>query len=390
MAKKRRRYGSYYWIDKKTNLGYCKVQIPTSETYPNGKLKYKTVKKRALNATHAQQIAEELLSDFGERKKGYLEGMQMAFLELADWYKENYSVPPVYAEDGTKIKGKRTWQNERRKIDNMSKFFGKILINEIDEDVLMKYKLRREILKLQPATIHRDLEILRTMFAKAVRRRWLKENPFNFGENLIIKSREKRRDVVLSETEENILLNYARRSDKSNIYYAILCLLDTGARPSEIYDASTEKAEPVKWRDFTDYDFKAVKLTSYKGKQKLVRFAPISERLETAMREVWEESDKDYDAQIFNQKSYKTAWRTLLKNIQANHDGETWHDLRMRDLRRNFSTRLANLGIENDLRQRLLGHEQAQTTFDYTTANLETALKVREKLENIIIIDGEN
>lgn len=164
-------------------------------------------------------------------------------------------------------------------------------------------------------------------------------------------------------------------TEKSLLYYALLCLFDTGARPSEIYDASTVKAEPVKWIDFTEFDYKAVRLTSYKGRQKLVRFAPVSDRLELAMRELWESSNKTANSQIFEIKSFKTAWQTVCQ--KAGLVG-----VRMRDLRRSFSTKLANLGIENDLRQRILGHEQAQTTFDYTTANLDTALKISEQIRN--------
>lgn len=59
-------------------------------------------------------------------------------------------------------------------------------------------------------------------------------------------------------------------------------------------------------------------------------------------------------------------------------------DVRLRDLRRNFGTRLAKLGMENDLRQRILGHEQSQTTFDYTQADLQTVSFAKDILDNDI------
>ncbi len=57
-------------------------------------------------------------------------------------------------------------------------------------------------------------------------------------------------------------------------------------------------------------------------------------------------------------------------------------DVRLRDLRRNFSTRLAKLGMENDLRQRILGHEKSQTTFDYTQVDLQTVNFAKKILDN--------
>lgn len=377
---KRKRYKSYSWTHPKTKKLYARVQIKQ----PDGSIK--TYLKPALNKTHVEQLANEMLADYAVRKSGFLEGEVLTFSSFADWYMEHHSIPPQYSEDGTKIAGIRTYQTEKRRIEKMKTYFGEILLKNINEDVLHRYKLKREKELVSPATINRDLEILRAMFGKAVRRRWLKENPFDFGEKLIEKSRERKREIVLTESQENSILAAAKQSEKSHIYYALLCLMDTGARPSEIYDASTEKAEPVKWKDFFDYDFKAVKLTSYKGKQIKIRFVPVSFRLKNAMLEFWKSlSVQDLNSQIFEIKSFKTAWKTVLKKAEL-------ENIRIRDLRRSFSTRLANLGIENDVRQRILGHEQAQTTFDYTAANLETALKIGERMNNLEVqeFEGEN
>ena len=403
----RSRYKSYAWTHPATKKLYARVQL----RQPDGT--WKTYLKPAKNKTHADQLAGEMLEDYKVRKTGFVEGESMTFEYLADWYKKIHSIPPVYAPDGSKISGIRTFEAERRRLDKLKEFFGKILIKNIDEDVLMRYKRKREKDKMAAATINRDLEILRAMFRKAVRRRWLRESPFDFGEKLIEKALEKKRDVVLTPEQEFALLETLKKSEKTLLYYAVLCLLDTGARPSEIYDASTAKAEPVLWRDFFDYDFKAVKLTSYKGRKKLVRFAPVTDRLELAMTELWNSLKiQNEDDQIFPVKSFKTAWgkarkktdiylkiaeeekisieKVFARDIEEEKFKRLFEkfekenltlDVRLRDLRRNFSTRLANAGMENDLRQRILGHEQAQTTFDYTQADLRTALAAKKMLD---------
>ena len=148
-----------------------------------------------------------------------------------------------------------------------------------------------------------------------------------------------------------------------------------------------------------------------KGKKKLTRFAPVTDRLEAALKNLWDSLEiQDKNEQIFPIKSFKTAWGkarakakialkiSALENIpieqvfalekekfdelKKKHSDRAFNfDIRLRDLRRNFSTRLAKSGMENDLRQRILGHEMAKTTFDYTQADLQTALLAKKLLD---------
>ncbi len=412
---KRRRYKSYAWTHPKTKKLYARIQI----RQPDGKLK--TYLKPAKNATHADQLAAEMFDDYAVRKTGFIDGEVMTFDDLAKWYIETKVQPPVYSDTGIKVSGMRTHRNVRLRIERLQKFLGKMLIKHINEDVLAACKdwLKKESPNAKPASINRYLEDLRAMLRAAVRRRWLRENPFDFGDRMIDTALEARREVILTGEQEFVILEMARRSEKTLLYHALLCLLDTGARPSEIYDASSVKGEPVKWKDFFDYDFQAVKLTSYKGKKKLVRFAPVTERLESAMMELWDslkESEQKSETQIFPVKSFKTAWGKVRKKSETalrvaakekipvsevlalseekfnelKTEAEKLDfnfDVRLRDLRRNFSTRLANTGMENDLRQRILGHEMAQTTFDYTQADLQTALLAKKMLDRQNKID---
>lgn len=424
--KKRRRYASYYWLDPKTKLGYCKVQIPTGETFENGKPKYKTIKKRADNPTHADQLASEIFDDYNSRKNTFLAGESMTFGELARWYKAHRACPPKYSPDGTKVAGMRTFETVRNRIIRIEKFFDDTLLKDITEYDLENLKkfIFREAKKEKAgdtptdATINRYLEDARAMFRVAVRERWIKESPFDYGERLIEKSLEKQREVTITEDQEKVLLHFAKKSEKTNIYHVLLCLLDTGARPSEIYDASTVEGEPITWKDFFDYDFNAVRLTSFKGRQKKVRIAPVTKRLNDAMTELWNSlKAQNVEAKIFPVKSFKTTWRTIRREaalifaiaekletsidslLNENFDKEIIEKtrkeiikekneqsfietVRLRDLRRNFSTKLAKKGIESHIRQRILGHELESTTFDYTQADLAAVLAIKDVLDD--------
>lgn len=417
----RRRYKSYAWTHPKTKKLYARVRIRQAD----GTLK--AYLKPAINLKHADQLAGEMLDDYAVRKTGFIEGEAMTFSQLADWYKKTHSIPPVYSDDGSKVAGIRTFETEKRRIDKLKEFFGKVLIKNIDEEILRRYKIKREKDKVSPATINRDFEILRAMFRKAIRRRWLRESPFDFGEKLIEKALEKRRERILTDEEETAILLAAKQSEKTLLYYVILCLLDTGARPSEIYDASTVKAEPIVWSDFFDCDFKAVKLTSYKGRKKLIRFAPVSKRLEQAMMSLWnsiEEETRDAKAQIFPIASFKTAWGKArlkadlalkitkklklpaaaffdgtisdeqIKELENEMKGSKLDlDVRLRDLRRNFRTKLSRAGMNDSLVQKMMGHENLDTTFDYLQSDLQAVYLANDAInkqnESAVIIESD-
>lgn len=224
------------------------------------------------------------------------------------------------------------------------------------------------------ATVNRDLELLRAMFGRAFRRRWIKENPFDFGERLIEKSLEQRRQVTLSTEEETLLLDEARKSN-SLLYYLLLMLRDTDARPSELYNVSGIVGAPVLWKDVFDFDMRVYRLTSLKSRRKASRFAPVTTRLRTALTELWVKTDdKNEENPIFPVTTFKTSFGRVRKKVGLNH-------VRLRDLRRDFRTRLGKSGFSDQMAQRILGHEKPDTTYIYAEADIEVAKLAADALD---------
>ena len=91
------------------------------------------------------------------------------------------------------------------------------MVSEIGYDALHAYKLKRLDTGVAIATVNRDFELLRTMFRKAVRRKWLKESPFDFGERLIEKSLEPRRTITLTYKDEKLILDEAKKIKKAEM-----------------------------------------------------------------------------------------------------------------------------------------------------------------------------
>lgn len=94
--------------------------------------------------------------------------------------------------------------------------------------------------------------------------------------------------------KEKFILDAAKKSKRSRLYYLLLALLDTGARPSELYPVNESNEdteitfEPVRWRDFFEHNFEIVQLVSYKGKERKIRLVPVTERLKTALLALWQ------------------------------------------------------------------------------------------------------
>lgn len=397
--KQRKDYGSYCWVDPRTRKLYAKVQIPTGKFYANGKAKYKTIMKPAKNKTDAAQIAQDELKDHNSRGTAFLDGREMTFKKLADWYKDEYLIEAQYV-NGAKVAGMRTWKAERSKLDRLCREFGKILLEDINETVLKRFKLNRfDKDKVGVTAVNRDLELIRSMLRRALKRKWIKEMP-DF-EELVDGSLEQKRNVTITAEQEQQILTEARGMKNSpRLYALVLTLMDCGARPSEIYpvndyttdykDEEKTYFEPLRWRDVFDEDEQIkdlMVLVSKKGKVRNVRLAVITERMKQAYLDLWlylkksrntsEERGANLDNLIFPGKSYKTAWDIVRINAGV---PRLW----LRDLRRNFSTRLARLGLSDRLTQRAMGHSNMQQTFDYTEFDQAAALQAKALLDAAI------
>lgn len=392
-AKKRRRYGSFAWIDKKTGYLYARVRVKGADGST------RTVLKRAKNLTHVAQLADEIKFQHADRGDAYIDGERMTFQGLADWYKDKFVQPPVYVE-GAKISGMRTWVTEAAKIDRIVEGIGADkLIREIDEDVIDTYRKKR-LKSVGIATANRDMETIRRMLRKAKVKKWIKHVP-DFSE-LHFKSLEKRREVTITDEEFERIAEAAKVQNHSpRLYALVLSLRDSGARPHELYPVSDYGADysiegdtkyfPLRWRDLFDENGDMVPVsvvTSTKGRQIQKRLLVVTERMAEALRSLWEylsnakkilpENSAHLDNLVFPHKSFQSAWEIV--RVMAGVP-----ELRLRDLRRDWVTRLARDGYSDRLAQQGAGHKRVQQTFEYTVFDYAAAMQAKAILDKQVI-----
>lgn len=390
--KKRKRYGSHAW---KSPSGYLYARVFVK----NADGSVKPIYRRAENITHAEQIGEELKREFENRGQAFIDGRKMAFGELAEWYKKEFVISPVYV-NGIKIEGMRTWEHEQNKIDRIVTGIGKkVLISEIDESTFRTFRKKRIKDGVSITTINRDFESIRAMMRKAWKKKWLKELP-DF-EDFIQKGLENRRTVTVTSDQEKVILEEAMkvRIEAPRLYALIISLRDSGARPNELYPVNDSKTdyskdtstffEPLRWRDLFDDagQFKDLtQLVSYKNKRREVRYAVVTERMKRAFEELWKDLSRrklisqnaaELDNLIFPHSTFKKSWNIV-------REAAGFPGLRLRDLRRDWVTRLGRLGYSDKLAQRGAGHKKMQTSFEYTEFDETAALQAKA------LLDGDN
>lgn len=392
-----KRKSSYAWTDQKTGYVYARVQVRDKA----GKLK--SIYRRATNLTHAEQLADEIKAEHESRGQAFLDGRKMDFRQVAAWYKEEFVIAPVYI-DGKKIDGMRTWESERRKIDRICDEIGDVLINDLDEDVLRRFK-RKRLKTVGIATVNRDFESIRRIVYKAIKKKWRKE-ALDFSE-LIDKSLESRRTVTITEADEAKILQAAHGFVGSpRLYALIVCLRDSGARPNELYpvndytsDYSTSETfyEPIRWRDVFADDGEAIRdvtvFVSYKGKKREARIGIVTERMKAALLELWQFLKKsktipahaaEMNNLIFPHTTFQSGWEVVREKAGLTH-------VRLRDLRRDWVTRLARSGYSDKLAQRGAGHKTMQMSYEYTEFDLQAAMQAKAAIDaaNEGIIESE-
>jgi integrase len=330
-------------------------------------------------------ILQELreAKDAGKQGNKIVAADKMTFNDLADFYQQHFLKPAEYA-DGKKVAGLRDVQRAESVLVRFREYFNTRLLKEIKYiDVRSYYlmRLKQDTHYKRPptiATMNRELGVLRRIFSITVREEWMRRNPFGMGEPLISPASERQRERILTIDEERRLLEACHRSE---VRALIICLVDTGARLSELLVHLTWKAVCFTSRTITIHAMTTKTLTA--------RQVTMTERTYRELTAMWEASAKIEEDRVFD-KTVRIVRRDFRLACEAakipygSPEGITLHSLR-----HTAATRLVRGQMPIHLVGRILGHSQPHTTYRYISADAEATRQASAILEAVQLQPSE-
>jgi len=214
-------------------------------------------------------------------------------------------------------------------------FFGEIPMRDLNRSLTRKYRQERcaEKPSLKPATVNRDLSVLRRLSNWAVEEGIVPANPLG----RVHMERERRtKRPVMSVREERLLIAYA----PVHLRQIILCALDTGMRRSEILGQ--------RWED-VDFDNRLLHVTRSKTAQGESRIVPLTTRVYEMLLSIRKDQGIVFTYDNNPIKIVKTAWAASLRRSGLRH-------FRFHDLRHTANSRMMLAGVMQEVRREIVGH----------------------------------
>jgi len=249
------------------------------------------------------------------------------------------------------------------RLKHLLPFFAELPLMQITKAAVRKYRqVRQKEKTLKPATVNRDLSVLRRVLYWAVEEGLLAANPLG---RLRMERERRTKRPVMSIREEQLLL--AKSPD--HLQRIILCALDTGMRRGEILGQ--------RWEDI-DLDNRILHVSHSKTPEGEARDIPLTNRLYASLV-----SHRKATGVVFTYdnnpiKIVKTTWATSLRRSGIRH-------FRFHDLRHTANTRMMLAGVLQEIRREIIGHtsQRSRDVNDrYTQIELPEKRAAIQKLES--------
>lgn len=341
----------------------------------DGKVRSKEVRARTI--THARDLRAQMLQEL----KGYgpelLTADRLTFGELAEQYKQEKLVEPVYVGD-TKIGGQRAWRNQRGFLKPLIDYFGSRRLNSITYEDLVAYRKKRFETPTRRgeqrsvSNVNRELSLLRAIFNYARRSNLIIRSPFEMGAGLISIADETKRERILTRDEERRLLE-ACTGARAHLYYIVLMALATGMRKGEILQLT--------WPD-VDFDQRVITVKAEITKTRRERVIGMTAKLKTTL-EHWQMIQQESELVFAGIKDVKRSFTTACRKAGI-------ENFRFHDLRHTATTRMVQAGVLPAEVMKQTGHTQWTTFNRYLNVDRDSARRIAEILDKADSISEPN
>lgn len=313
---------------------YKKGEIFYIDYYASGRRKREKVgpnKKLALTvlAKRKVEVAEGKFLDI--RKSERIKFGEMASLYLKSYCQINNKVSTVERKDGI--------------VNHLNGAFGKKYIYEITALDVEEYKRKRIEERKAPATVNKEISVLRNILNTAVEWGKLRTAP----PKIKLLKENNQRIRYLGKGEEISLMDACPEFLKPIIEIA----LNTGMRRGEILG--------LKWQDI-DFDQKNITLSDTKNGEE--RHVPMNSTVVDILSGLRRRPESNY---VFSGKDIGThiSKGYISHKFESTVKQAGIEDFKFHDLRHTFASRLVMKGVNLKAVQELLGHKTFNMTLRY-------------------------
>ena len=238
---------------------------------------------------------------------------------------------------------KRSWERDERLLKKLTPFFGDRVLNDISPFLIESYKKKR-LEEVKPATVNREIALLKHMYNLAIRWRKASHNPMM---DVRLLREEPFQERVLSPEEITKILAACTEYSRP----VVLAAIHTGMRLGEILS--------LRWRQ-VDLKQRVITLTHTKNGR--LRKVPINDTLFETLKALKEKNGSEF-VYTYNRtgkpvQKFQTAWLAALRRAGVPR-------CRFHDLRHTFASHLVAAGVDLVTVKELLGHSNIITTMRY-------------------------
>ena len=262
----------------------------------------------------------------------------------------------------------RNFVKQRNLVNSLVKHFKGKYLHKIDPLMIRQFMAQR-LKKVKPASVNRDLSMLKSMFNRAIE--WGMYSGKNPACGIKKIPENNSRCRWLTEDEQERLLSHCQGITKVIVTIA----LQTGMRWGEIINLKWVQAPNS---NYVDLDNNTIFVHESMAKSKKSRFIPMSKTVCAVLKELPKVEGSDY---IFlNHKtnkplgSVKFSFKTALRK-----SGIT--NFKFHDLRHTFASQLVRNGVDLYVVQKLLGHATPKMTQRYAHLKADVLKEAIEKLD---------
>jgi len=257
------------------------------------------------------------------------------------------------------IPHQNTREGYKYSVAHLLEFFGEnTKLSDISVSRIEGFKQSRLAAGVKPATVNRNLSVLRRMLTLATRQRFIARNPFTEVE-LLDELKYRRRPHILTWEEQNRVLAVAA----PHLRALIVLLTETGLRVNK-------EALSLKWEDidFQSSQLRVIDSKTIAGR----RTVPFSEFCKSELLRWRNLVGLEYSPYVFPNLDrpghhilcVRKTWSTALRAATLPHFPIYY-------LRATFASRLSAVGVPDTFVAQMLGHSSTNTLPSYAKATDE-------------------